>query len=180
MWLPKLSSRGVVLFHDIKVRERGFGVWRLWEELSTRYPHIEFEHSYGLGVLFVGDAQPSGITELLKEWLTPEGRSLVKHFFAKLGHFVDLEYQAQGHNQAIAERDGQISQLDSQLHKREAQLGELISSSKKLVSQITILRQTVAERDAQIILLNQAIAELDRQISSNNQTVAEREARGRQ
>jgi GT2 family glycosyltransferase/uncharacterized coiled-coil protein SlyX len=146
-WLPKLSSRGVVLFHDINVRERGFGVWRLWEELSTRYPHIEFEHSHGLGVLFVGDAQPSGITELLNEWSTPGGRSLVKYFFAKLGHLVGLEYQAQGHNQAIAERDGQISNLN----------------------------QAVAEQAAQISSLNQIIAERDGQISSLNQTVAEQE-----
>lgn len=179
-WLPKLSSCGVVLFHDINVRERGFGVWRLWEELSARYQHIEFEHSYGLGVLFVGDIQSSSITELLKEWSTPEGRSLVKDFFTKLGRLVDLEYQSQSHNQAIAERDGRISQLDSQLRKREAQLAELMPSTKKLVGQIASLSQAVAERDRQIFSLNQAIAERDRQISSNNQTVAERDARGRQ
>jgi glycosyltransferase involved in cell wall biosynthesis/ubiquinone/menaquinone biosynthesis C-methylase UbiE len=175
-WLPKLSSRGVVLFHDINVRERGFGVWRLWEELSTRYPHIEFEHSYGLGVLFVGDIQPSGITELLKEWSAPGGRYLVKYFFAKLGHLVGLEYQAQGHNQAIAERDSQIISLSQTVAEREAQIIPLNQAIAERDSQIISLSQTVAEREAQIIPLNQAIAERDSQIISLSQTVAEREA----
>ena len=37
-WLPKLSRRGVVLFHDIAEHKDDFGVYRTWDEASALYP----------------------------------------------------------------------------------------------------------------------------------------------
>ena len=63
-WLPKLSDRGVVLLHDIEVRTADFGVWKLWEELSLKYLHFSFSHSYGLGVVVVGSKAEQIIKDL--------------------------------------------------------------------------------------------------------------------
>src|SRR6476469_4607748 len=49
-WLPKLSSSSIVLFHDVILRDRGFGVWKLWEELYAENQSFLFEFGYGLGV----------------------------------------------------------------------------------------------------------------------------------
>jgi hypothetical protein len=54
-WLPKLKPNSLVLFHDINVRERNFGVWRLWQELKASHPTHEVSNGHGLGLLVVGE-----------------------------------------------------------------------------------------------------------------------------
>lgn len=65
-WRPKLSERGVVLFHDTEVRQGDFGVWRYWQELCARYPSFSFRHGHGLGVLAVGEQAPDLLPELFR------------------------------------------------------------------------------------------------------------------
>jgi len=56
---PKLSANSIVLFHDTHVKERGFGVWKFWDEITREFPSFTFSHSHGLGVLLTGcDSSP--------------------------------------------------------------------------------------------------------------------------
>jgi GT2 family glycosyltransferase len=97
-WLPKLSRSAVVLFHDINVRERGFGVWRFWEEVSGRFPHFTFLHGHGLGVLVVGAEAPEPARRLAASGSEEVAR--VRRLFSGLGATVK---EASEHHRLVAE-----------------------------------------------------------------------------
>lgn len=64
-WLPKMSDRGVILFHDTTERRLDFGVWKLWDEVKRGRPSLSFRHGHGLGVLGVGKHLPPELLALL-------------------------------------------------------------------------------------------------------------------
>ncbi len=49
-WLPKVRPGGLFLMHDVSVRNRDFGVWKVWEALRTRGRSWTFAEGPGLGV----------------------------------------------------------------------------------------------------------------------------------
>lgn len=49
-WLPKLRPGGILLMHDVAMRARDFGVWKVWEELRRQGRSFTFGQPPGLGV----------------------------------------------------------------------------------------------------------------------------------
>lgn len=65
LYLPKLSPRGVVIFHDTREFQEGFGVHRFWDEIAATAPSFTFHHGHGLGVLAPGTEPPAAILDFL-------------------------------------------------------------------------------------------------------------------
>ncbi len=90
-WRPKLSDRGVILFHDVSERIADFGVFQLWEDLAAKYPSFTFRHEHGLGVLAVGSDLPQEFRTLLS--IEDEDAEQVRTLFRELGRRVRLEME---------------------------------------------------------------------------------------
>jgi GT2 family glycosyltransferase len=92
-WLPKISERGIVLLHDINVREGKFGVWKFWKTLRSQYPHFEFVHSHGLGLAAVGKQSAELLRELLNTSI--EDQAQIREMFYQLGLRLEVTHELQ-------------------------------------------------------------------------------------
>jgi O-antigen biosynthesis protein len=195
-WLPKLTARGIILFHDINVREREFGVWKFWDELKLRYPHFEFVHAHGLGVLAVGQDYPAELQALFQS--SPAEAAQLRRFFAAAGGRLESVQQLEllkptvgqlavaQHEQAefalqVQERDTlihelnlQITSLNQQLQAQEARLQEQQAAADAHVQQLVGTHtQQLAERDQQLEERNQQLHAANLQLATHVQQLAE-------
>jgi hypothetical protein len=126
-WRSKLSERGVVLFHDVVVRDGDFGVWKVWEEVCGEFPGFAFEHSFGLGILAVGAQPPPAVSAFLAAGREQPER--IRDYFAALGTRVSLLRLAR---LALGAMDWQRQELDRwrTSHGLAARGGPMPSSAK--------------------------------------------------
>ncbi len=100
-WLTKLRPGGLLLLHDVRVRNKGFGVWKIWDELQEQSRSWTFDDGPGLGVWQKPPAQPlpGFLDELLA--LPNESNAALSRYYTE---------RAQAMQEKIAQhwRDGSI------------------------------------------------------------------------
>ena len=181
-WLPKLKKNGVMLFHDVN-SELNYGTNQFWREIKNKYKfYFEFEHSWGLGILF-----PKGnrIYDKMLEQnfcdkiLIYNYKALYQYETIKtedLTQMANERYDAINHqSKMIDERDATIETQTKMIDERDA----TIKGQNDLIDErdATIRSQTkmIDERDATIKGQNDLIDERDVTIRSQTKMIDERD-----
>lgn len=187
-WLPKMSSQGVVLFHDTNVRHSDFGVWQLWAELAEKFPSFEFPFGFGLGVLAVGTAVPLPMLEFLS--FAAANTRVVVDFFYRHGDAAEVRKKEaeigrlQQHRDAVG---GQLSEIRGIAEERGAFIQELQQAwqgtqadlqreQEKLQRIQSELIASQAEQDALVRQQQNTTVQLERSLELLRQYDVERQA----
>jgi hypothetical protein len=171
-WKPKLSERAVVLFHDTQIYENEFGVFQFWEEVKEQYPHFEFTHGHGLGVLGVGAAQSASLSELFERAEDSVATAEVRDIYSRLGaglkdHF-DLGRLRAEHEALRAEFTREREQLKSELLQVARQREQLEAD---LLQNRAELRQIREELVQQRAVLDQILSSISWRVTSPLRTI---------
>jgi hypothetical protein len=156
-WLPKLSKRAVVLFHNTNVRRGDFGVWRFFDELKQSVPYFEFLHSAGLGVAAIGPDAPVAIMDLCR--LTKDSEvAIVRERFAQVGsiwtdvnarhvEIRELAARLGKAERAAAEKQAEVDVLATRIKQLQREVPKKQADAKNPAVAPGRRRETVVQRD---------------------------------
>ncbi len=149
-WLPHLSDSCIVLFHDISVTERGFGVYRLWEQLTDRYPSFSFEHGLGLGVLATGKDIKSEVRSLFE--LPADVAQEIRQCYHRLGAGISHKYRMDELEPLVSKYAQEKEVLESRLQETAADHSRMSEVLHATEADLAVIRSDYVnhQRDAAI------------------------------
>ncbi len=176
-WLPLLSDRAIVLFHDINVRRDNFGVFKFFEELAEKYPSFTFHHGHGLGVLAVGENQNDTLRTFFEMAKDDDAARNIRLTFSRLGtlcsqvlHIKHLEDLYVGAHAEIGAKEAEKAKLIALIEESNSALAVLTTKIENVNSEFELERvQFAGDLQNTKSLLSQAELELESAIADRQE-----------
>jgi O-antigen biosynthesis protein len=162
-WLPKLSRQSAVLISNISSTPRNQSICTVWQDLKLQFPHFEFEHAEGLGILATGPAIPPAL-RFLCEASAMEAAAL-RTLFRQLGQGLQHPAPQQESAPQLQLLFGRFAQQRiTELQQRVAELEQTNSHLTEQVTQaqqhVTLAHQHLEQAQQQLTQMNDQLVQL--------------------
>jgi GT2 family glycosyltransferase len=168
-WRPKLTAKSIVIFHDINVREKGFGVFKLWEELKQEYNSFQFDFGHGLGILIMNEVYAKEIGALSDLNKDEAYYIFLRNLFSERGSFFKTKFEG---SLLITQERENLNARQADFSQSKEDYTALLAAHEKLAEDYVILEtrnRQVEENYSTLTEKNEKLKEEYKASESDNQ-----------